>query len=76
MIVAHEFPDQGDENGNRFCVHCGCLWHPQLTATCLQRSIPKSDLAPEPKRREYACDDVDTIAARLEELAKERLPRE
>lgn len=29
---------------------------------------------PEPKRRQFACEDVTAISERLVELAKERLP--
>ena len=70
-LTKHEFPE-GD--GNRFCKHCGALYHGAMTATCLQRAIPTSELRPEPARRQLACDDFDTINARLVELAKERLP--
>lgn len=73
LLRQHEFPEG---EGNRWCRFCGCLYHPQMTALCLQRAIPGSELAPEPKRREYACEDATTIAARLVEIAKERLPVE
>ena len=66
MIQAHEFVEG-------FCKWCG-IPAPGSNSTCLQREIPKSELAPEPARRQYACEDADTIAARLTELAKERLP--
>ena len=71
LLAAHEFPEG---EGNRWCKHCGCLWHAHMTATCLQRAIPPGELMPEPKRRQLACEDAETIAARLVELAKERLP--
>lgn len=71
LLQKHEFPEG---EGNRWCKHCGCLWHAQMTATCLQRAIPAGELAPEPKRRQMACEDATIIAARLIELAKERLP--
>jgi hypothetical protein len=41
---------------------------------CLEREDYAGELRPEPKRREYAVEDADTISARLVELAKERLP--
>lgn len=75
LLQKHEFPAESSD-GNRFCLHCGGLYHPQMTMTCLQRAIPQSELAPEPKRRQFACEDATVIAARLIELAKERLPIE
>lgn len=69
MIATHEFPE-----GDRFCKWCGALQHPQMTATCLQRAIPKSELMPEPKRRQFSCEDAEVISARLAELLKERFP--
>ena len=68
----HNFPE-GDAEP-KFCLSCGALYHPQMDATCLERPGEKSDIAPEPKRREMACDDADTISRRLAELAKEREP--
>jgi len=69
LVAQHEFPE-----GERFCKHCGALGDNRLTATCLQRAIPVSELCPEPARRQLACEDTDTISVRLVELAKERLP--
>lgn len=74
-LAAHEFPDT-DTRENRWCKWCGCLWHPQMTATCLQRAIPASELRPEPARREYACEAFEEIGKRLVEVAKESLPVE
>lgn len=74
MTQQHEFrKSEGDDR--LWCQHCGCLYHPQMTATCLQRDIPTSELRPEPARRQFAFEDTDTIHARLVEREKERLAR-
>lgn len=66
-IREHEFVDE-------WCKWCGLKQNENAHQYgCLQRAIPPTELAPEPKRREYACNDVETISARLAELAKERL---
>lgn len=66
----HEFVDG-------WCLHCGLKENPNATQYgCLQRSILPGDMAPEPKRREFACEDGDAISARIVELAKERLPED
>lgn len=67
----HEFP-AADGGGRRFCKWCGALSHAQLAATCIDRPDPGAGLAPEPKRRQLACEDADAIAARLAELRRER----
>lgn len=66
---------QKHEFVNGRCVHCGAMDNPQSQMlTCLQRAIPKDELRPEPARRQYSCEAFDDIKARLDELAKERLP--
>lgn len=66
-LAMHEFVEG-------WCLHCGLRENPNAAQYgCLQREIGISDLMPEPKRREYACDDADIISARLIELAKERV---
>lgn len=68
MTPAHEFIEG-------WCKWCGLKENPNAHQYgCLQRSIPSSELAPEPRRRQFALEDYDTIGARLAELAKERLP--
>lgn len=82
MINQHEYNDIGR------CVWCGCASWPQVYAYHATRGrlrdLPELDprscidrtgqrLAPEPARREYAADDVETISARIGQLAAERL---
>lgn len=38
---------------------------------CLEREDYVSDLRPEPKRREYACEQFEEIKRRADEVAKE-----
>lgn len=57
----HHFPE-----GQRFCLHCGALYHEQMTATCMERPDPIA--APEAKRRLFAVDDFDAIHAAREAL--------
>lgn len=76
MSDPHEF------NARGWCVWCGAAdwdrvtaWHAgkghavptEDTRPCL----PRPKLAPEPRRREYAIDDLDVIGARLVELRAE-----
>jgi hypothetical protein len=68
LLAKHEFADG-------WCLHCGLKENENAEQYgCLQRAIPKDELMPEPKRREYAVEDAGTISARLVELEKERLP--
>lgn len=55
-----------------WCVHCGAKEHPQMTATCLSRDVPNTEVMPEPARRIPACEDGDTISRRLAELRAEQ----
>ena len=70
--VCQHIPD--GENGS--CTICGTS--AVMIAKgygCVWRNTPdprSAEMAPEPKRREYAADDAETISARLIELKKER----
>lgn len=70
MIREHEFY-RADDKGRQWCMHCGALYQSYMTATCIERPGVAETLAPEPARRVPACEDQDTIRARLEELARE-----
>jgi len=43
--------------------------------SCIEREDYQSNLRPEPVRRIPACEDSETISARLAELAEERQPK-
>lgn len=58
-----------DSQNRQWCRHCGCLWHAQMNATCVERPAA-ADTAP--RRRVRALDDIDAIHARLAELRKEQ----
>jgi histone acetyltransferase (RNA polymerase elongator complex component) len=62
----HEWSPKDDKD-RLWCVHCGCLFHPQLTATCIERPDP-----PRERRIERAMNDLETIRKRIEQLRKER----
>lgn len=47
----------------------GCIWRDTPDAR-------SAEMAPEPKRREYAVEAFDEIKARADEVAGERLPAE
>lgn len=60
------------------CTHCGTS--PVMIAkgfTCIWRDTPdarSAEMAPEPKRRQFACEAFYEIKIRADEVAKERLP--
>lgn len=69
-----------------YCIACGCpVWSlvqrrhsdaglavPQVDSrTCVDRPDYAGKLSPEPKRRELACEDVETISKRLAEIRAE-----
>lgn len=63
------FRPDGTEYVVAWCVHCGSPNNSFSTLTCLPRPKP----APEPKRREWACEDFDAINRKfvaLEEQAR------
>lgn len=74
---AHEFNPLG------WCPHCGAPswervieWHQKRgmaepPAEDPRSCVPRPKLAPEPRRRGYAIDDLDVIGARLTELRAE-----
>ena len=71
-MTAHEFPE-GDEPSDR-CIHCGTTrhLHSQKEQPCVpHRTQTAEPLRPEPRRRIFACEDIDTIATRIAELRKE-----
>lgn len=61
-----------DFAGGKFCRWCGAVQHEQMTATCIERAEAEPLLAPEPRRRQMACEDSDAISARIVELQAER----
>lgn len=66
-MIKHEFA-QG------WCKFCGAKQHdnPLIDErTCLLRETPKSSLAPEPQRRELACEDVSAIHIGIQRLREE-----
>ena len=65
---AHEFLP-ADASGRHWCTHCGALYHPEISATCLERA---AETAPARGRRVAALDDIDAIATRIAELRAER----
>lgn len=44
------------------------------TRTCVERDIGSHDLRPEPKRREYGCEDFAAIQARIAEIREAAKP--
>lgn len=62
----------------RWCIFCGAwktaagMW--DENATCRERDngVGAEEMRPEPRRRIPACEDADTISARLAELQQER----
>jgi hypothetical protein len=67
-MKSHEFLP-ADTKGRQWCKHCGALYHPAITATCLER---QDATAPASGRRVSALDDIDALAARIAELRAER----
>jgi hypothetical protein len=64
----HEYLPPDDKN-RLWCKYCGCLFHPQMDATCLARPDPE----PRPRGRKIsALDDVEQLRKRLEEIEKEK----
>lgn len=63
-----------ENNGQGWCRHCGAPMRPDilLEATCLQRTLPLSELRPAPARRPIACEDAAAISARIAELQASR----
>ena len=68
-MIVHEY-----RGGRERCIHCGTLAENIYQTVCPgpQRRDESAKLRPEPARREYAVDAVDTIHARIVELAAER----
>jgi hypothetical protein len=69
MMLEHE-----SSPGNPRCIHCGTLFanHAKVPQPCVPRWSGTEALRPEPARREYAIDDIETIHARLVELEADR----
>jgi hypothetical protein len=67
-------PEHEWSPGNPRCIHCGTpsAIHSQQPQPCVPRWSQTEALRPEPARREYAIDAVDTIHARLAELEADR----
>ena len=56
------------------CRHCGAV-RPGPESTCIARiATAATGLAPEPKRREIACEDADIIAIRMAQIREAERP--
>lgn len=67
-MIEHVFPSSPPRPEDR-CVYCGSWFRDGTEQTCVPRP---ASIAPEPRRRVSAMDDIDVIAARIAELRAER----